>query len=170
MNNVTIEQAFSVAMTHAEKLYGKRGFQAEVSRMSGIDSSNVNSIVKRGKGTKEPVRRAIFAAAIEITEELAGMGYDEFIDMGKRLAGGECASAQTTITGSPGSCSPVTATDVRNSKISVNHTQTSYHQGTPAGLSESERRIIEALRLIDCKDYTNKVVEKIEAAVKVLKW
>ena len=80
------------------------------------------------------------------------------------------ASAQTTITGSPGSCSPVTATDVRNSKISVNHTQTSYHQGTPAELSESERRIIEALRLIDCKDYTARVVEKIEAAVKVLNW
>lgn len=167
MNQITIEQAFSFAMAHAEKLYGKRGFQAEVSRLSGIDSSNLNSIMKRGKGTKEPVRRAIFAAAIGITEELAGLKYDEFIDLGKKLAGGECESSTATITNSPRA---VTAFDVQNSKISVNHTQTSYHQGTPAELSESERRIIEALRLIDCKDYTARVVEKIEAAVKVLKW
>lgn len=66
METTTIEQDFAAAMLYAEEKHG-RGFQAKVSAKSGVDSSNLNSIMKHGKGTKEAVRRKIFEAVAGIT-------------------------------------------------------------------------------------------------------
>lgn len=69
METTTIEQDFAAAMLYAEEKHG-RGFQAKVSAKSGVDSSNLNSIMKHGKGTKEAVRRKIFEAVAWIVPGL----------------------------------------------------------------------------------------------------
>lgn len=85
MNEITIEKAFSSAMIFAGKLYG-RGFQARVCELTGVDSSNLNSIMKKEKGTREPVRRAIFEAIRALVPRMAEWGYDNFLNLGFSIA------------------------------------------------------------------------------------
>lgn len=84
MGEITTEKAFSAAMTRAEKLRG-RGFQADVSRLSGVDSSNLNSIIRKEKGASEAARREIFKAVAQLVPEMKVMSYDDFLSMGERL-------------------------------------------------------------------------------------
>jgi len=84
MDEITIKRAFSLAMMYAEKLHG-RGFQAKICKLTGIDSSNLNSIIRKEKGTKESVRMAIFGAASSVVPEIKGMSYGDFLTLGEKL-------------------------------------------------------------------------------------
>ena len=61
-SKTTIEQRFGSAMRFYDEVC-KRGFQAEISRATGVDTSNLSSIIRSDKGASEQVRRDIFEAA-----------------------------------------------------------------------------------------------------------
>ena len=87
MNIDTIEQAFGAAARFSESMVG-RGFQARVSKESGVDSSNLNSIVKKDKGASERARRAIFKAILLLAPELPARTYEDFLSFGQWLLDG----------------------------------------------------------------------------------
>ena len=62
-----------------------RGLQAEICRRTTVDSSNLNSIMKKEKGAREATRREIFNAVVEIVPELEGMDYEGFLSMGESI-------------------------------------------------------------------------------------
>ena len=83
----TIESAFGAAARHAESL-SRRGFQAQVSRMAGVDSSNLNMIIRKDKGASEGVRRKIFDAICSIVPELSILDYEGFMRLGADIVEG----------------------------------------------------------------------------------
>lgn len=84
MKKTTIERAFSLGLLCAEKIHG-RGLQAEICRRTEVDSSNLNSIMKKEKGARETTRREIFNAVVDIVPELEGMDYEGFLSMGESI-------------------------------------------------------------------------------------
>jgi SOS-response transcriptional repressor LexA len=84
----TLEEIFSAAMLFAEKEHG-RGFQAKISKLAGVDSSNLNSIIKAGKGTREAVRRRIVEAVITLNKDFPAKRYDDFLDLGSWILAGK---------------------------------------------------------------------------------
>jgi len=83
MDEITLEKAFSEALGIVSELHGW-GFQAKVCKITGVDSSNLNSIIRRGKGTKESTRREIFEAVKKLVPQASEWSYDGFLEMGFR--------------------------------------------------------------------------------------
>ena len=87
METCSIEKEFGAAMRFAEQKKG-RGFQAAVSRISGADTSNLNSIVKRDKGASEQARRRIFRAVLSILPDIPAKNYEDFLHLGRWILDG----------------------------------------------------------------------------------
>jgi hypothetical protein len=87
MTKHTIEEVFSYVVLYAERVYG-RGLQARIVDAIGINSSNLNSIVKKGKGTREPVRRGIVDAILRLIPMFPARTYDDFLDLGQWIIDG----------------------------------------------------------------------------------
>jgi len=87
MEEITIERAFAAAMRYSESLHG-RGFQIAICKTSGVDASNLNSIIKKDKGASEQVRRKIFENTVELVPELPVIDYEDFLNLGRWILEG----------------------------------------------------------------------------------
>lgn len=82
MQSTTIEQRFGKALQFAEGM-SKRGFQAGVCKIAGIDSANLNRIIKKGGGCAEDVRRKIVTAVLLLVPTFPAKTYDYFLELGQ---------------------------------------------------------------------------------------
>lgn len=83
----SIEQEFGAAICFANDVAG-RGFQAAVSKSTGIDSANLNRMIKKGGGCSEDRRRRIVSATSRIIPGFPAKAYDEFLSLGRWILDG----------------------------------------------------------------------------------
>lgn len=86
MKNISLDQIFRESLSHYETLYG-RGFQARISLLSGIKSTQINDFLKCRRGLPEEKRRALLHSVNEMFEDVS-FSYDDFLSLGQHLLNG----------------------------------------------------------------------------------
>lgn len=83
----SIEQELGAAICFASEVSG-RGFQAAVSKSTGIDSANLNRMIKKGGGCSEDMRRRIVSATSKIIPDFPAKTYEDFLALGRWILDG----------------------------------------------------------------------------------
>ena len=93
MDETTIKKAFGAAARFSVAYHldrtGKRGLQAELSRMTEIKSSNLSEIIHKDKGTKEAQRKLIFSSILQLVPNLPAKTYEQFLSLGQWILDGK---------------------------------------------------------------------------------
>lgn len=85
--SITIERCFSASTSLAVDI-GGRGFQAKICASTGIDSANLNRIIKKSGGCSEDMRRKVVVAVNSLIPDFPAKDYESFLSLGRWIIDG----------------------------------------------------------------------------------